>query len=672
MAHQQRQDTDGGARLADVVPLPVGLGYVPAATPGAPTVGQSPGRAEEQRLLVAEDSRAEEERLLVAEDSHAEEQRLLVAEDSHAEERPRVLTGRVLPAVPAAAPVLRALRPDRLAWQIVRHEIYYGTLGTARGLWALWTWATARELDAHLPTQPRLVLDARQRRQRIAWAGLSATTAAGAVVWATVGPLPLVAALLAVLAVAGGVERAIRHHQQRPRTEEQPPPVDTDRAEEAALPRLLGTSPTESRIIARLDRWDALAAARGLDGLTLVDLRASESGLVATLGLSGRWTAARVAAPDTVGRIRAALSVPSAVRADVVPGDVGDEVELRIRTRERRPDALWTPDHAGSIGVDTDTGQAVPIPPGRLLVAGTSGAGKSVALRVLMAGALLAEEPTAVIYLDGKGEESALWHNVRAAVEPDEIDQVIAEVTEEARERRDLMRANRVATWTPTPERPRLVVVVDEGAEIIAMDDRRRALVDRLSSMARVGRSRRIDVVWCTQRPTLGDGIPRQVNGVMDTRLVLRTAGVTETRQVLGPDWRAHELPGAGLAYLSGTGRGPDQPPIQVWDLSADETVTALPDRTPWQHGQADAEEDALGAEERQRALTVLAAMASAPLVSDLVPTSVVRDLLPGMTDVQRAAYLTALGCERGRTGSARGWRIDSVRAALDRLRDRR
>lgn len=646
MAHQQRQDDGVGRPLADVVPLPVGLGYVPAATPGAPTAP-----AEEDALG---------------------------AEVDHADERPRVLTGRALPARPTLpTPVLRALRrPDRLAWAILRHEIYYGTLGTARGLWALWTWATARELDAHLATQPRLVLDARQRRQRIAWAGLGATTAAGAVVWWAVGPVALVAALLAVLAVAGGVERAVRHHQQRPRAEERPPLSDeVDRAEGPALPRLLGTSPTESRIIARLDQWADLAAGRGLDGLRLVDLRASDAGLVATLGLSGRWTAARVAAPDTVGRIRAALSVPSTVRADVVPGDVGDEVELRIRTRERRTDALWTPDRAGSIGVDTDTGQAVPIPPGRLLVAGTSGAGKSVALRVLMASALLAEEPTAVIYLDGKGEESALWHNVRVAVEPDEIDQVIAEVSEEAQERRDLMRANRVATWTPTEERPRLVVVIDEGAEIIAMDTRRLALVDRLCSLARVGRSRRIDVVWCTQKPTVGDGIPRQVNGVMDTRLVLRTAGVTETRQVLGPDWRAHELTGAGLAYLSGTGRGPDQAPIQVWDLSADETVTALPDREPWQHGQQRAEEgqgtDA-DAEERERALTVLAEMASAPLVRDLVPTSVVRDLLPDMTDVQRANYLTALGCERGRTGSARGWRADSVQAALQRLRDRR
>lgn len=653
MAHQQRQDDGVGAPLADVVPLPVGLGYVPAATPGAPTVGQPPSPAPP--------APAEEDDL--------------GAEVDHAEEPARVLTGRVLPALPAARGRLRALRPDRLAWAIVRHEIYYGTLGTARGLWALWTWATARELDAHLATQPRLVLDARQRRQRIAWAGLGATTAAGAVVWWTVGPVAIVAALLAVLAVAGGVERAVRHHQQRPRTEEQPPPLsdEVDRAEGPELPRLLGTSPTESRIIARLDQWADLAAGRGLDGLSLVDLRASDAGLVATLGLSGRWTASRVAAPDTVGRIRAALSVPSAVRLDVAHGAVGDEVELRIRTRERRPDALWTPDRAGTIGVCTDTGQAVPIPPGRLLVAGTSGAGKSVALRVLMAGALLAEEPTAVIYLDGKGEESSLWHhNVRVAVEPDEIDQVIAEVAEEAQERRDLMRDARVATWTPTEERPRLVVVIDEGAEIIAMDSRRLALVDRLCSLARVGRSRRVDIIWCTQKPTLGDGIPRQVNGVMDTRLVLRTAGATETRQVLGPEWRAHELTGAGLAYLSGTGRGPDQAPIQVWDLSADETVTALPDREPWQHG-AHAEEDAdADAEERQRALTVLTEMARAPLVRDLVPTSVVRELLPDMTDVQRANYLTALGCERGRTGNARGWRADSVQSALQRLRDRR
>ncbi|RCV53550.1 ArsR family transcriptional regulator, partial [Marinitenerispora sediminis] len=205
------------------------------------------------------------------------------------------------------------------------------------------------------------------------------------------------------------------------------------------------------------------------------------------------------------------------------------------------------------------------------------------------AGGVCSEEPTAVVYIDGKGEESALWvGKARIAVEPEEILAVVQELLAEGRVRRDLMRAEGVANFTPTQERPRLLVVVDEGAEIIAMDDPQNdlPLLRGLRSLARTGRSRCIDVVWCTQKPTLGDGIDRQINGVMTDRAVLRTAGETENRQVLGSEWHSHELTGAGQVYIKDeSGRGPDQAPVLVWDLSDDaQVVKALPDREPWSY----------------------------------------------------------------------------------------
>lgn len=388
------------------------------------------------------------------------------------------------------------------------------------------------------------------------------------------------------LAVQGRALAAARPellHRAETRPSLEPRTTPTPASSAATATTVVGASVAENRILARLGEWDRYAAQRGLAGVAVADYTLGDTGITVVLHTSGKLTPAQLV--RRVDVVRAVLAVPARVAMDITPGDVGDQAVLRIRTRTPERDMTWAPTRRG-IGVDTDTGEVVEVPTGRKLIAGTSGAGKSVLLRVIMAEALCAPEPTAVIYLDGKGEESAVWEGkARVAVEPDEILDVVRELVAESEERRDLMRADRVATWTPTEERPRLVVVVDEGAEIIAMDDKDTPILDGLRSLARTGRSRCIDVVWCTQKPTLGEGIDSQINGVMEVRVVLRTAGATETRQVLGPGWRAHELTGAGLAYLSGTGRGPDQAPIQVWDLSADATVTALPDREPWQHG---------------------------------------------------------------------------------------
>src|SRR5699024_10409158 len=95
--------------------------------------------------------------------------------------------------------------------------------------------------------------------------------------------------------------------------------------------------------------------------------------------------------------IRAALSVPRDVRTDLSEGDYGDQAILRIRTRTPDRDTTWRPGRVG-VGLDTDTGQPVVLPKGRKLIAGTSGAGKSVLVRVRIAEALTADEPTVVVY----------------------------------------------------------------------------------------------------------------------------------------------------------------------------------------------------------------------------------------------------------------------------------
>ena len=357
---------------------------------------------------------------------------------------------------------------------------------------------------------------------------------------------------------------------------------------------VVGATAAENRILTALEgrRWEEAAKARGLEGIAPVDVALDENGIRCVLTLGGTWTTDKLR--KAADRVRALLAVPTATRIEITPGDKGDESVLRIRTRAKELDTAWSPSAKG-IGLDTDSGEVVDLPKGRKLVAGTSGAGKSVLVRVIMAAALISDEPTAVVYIDGKGEESALWVGmVRIAVEPEEISSVVEELVHEGNRRRDIMRERGVATWTPTKDDPRIVIVVDEGAEVMAMDSKDTPMLAGLQTIARTGRSRCLDLVWCTQKPTIGDGIDRQINGVMEIRTVLRTAGENETRQVLGTGWPNHTWTGVGLCVVKGTGRDSDQAPVAVWNLSDDATVKALPDTEPWIHPQfrGDAEGD--------------------------------------------------------------------------------
>ena len=100
-----------------------------------------------------------------------------------------------------------AKRPDRVALAVLKHELVYGSVGTARGLGSLWRWMTAAELDQQLATKPELVLDTRRKRRNIVLAGSGTTLAAGTAAWFLLSPAAPIMALLLVLTVAGAFER---------------------------------------------------------------------------------------------------------------------------------------------------------------------------------------------------------------------------------------------------------------------------------------------------------------------------------------------------------------------------------------------------------------------------------------------------------------------------------
>lgn len=339
----------------------------------------------------------------------------------------------------------------------------------------------------------------------------------------------------------------------------------------------------ESEIIHRIATWGDHAAERKLHEVLPGHPVIDESGLLIPIEFAGQWTPAKLDAQHD--QVRALLSVPDEVRTQIKPGGKADRALVRIRTRIRALDLAWNPERKG-LGLDADTGEVVYVDiTDRILIAGMSGAGKSVALRVLMAAAL-ALPNTVLVIIDLK-VEGALWsHVARVESEPEEIIQLVEELSEEMREREAIMRAQSLDQWIPTPERPRIVVVVDEGAELISEVEE---AIKGLRSLARRGRSAEIVEWWATQKPTVtgpGRGLDSSISAQLTSLISLAVSSPAEARNVLGEDaalkgWHPEDMQKGGwaLVRVQGGDRAPD--PVRVWFMEK-EHVKALTAREAW------------------------------------------------------------------------------------------
>jgi hypothetical protein len=426
----------------------------------------------------------------------------------------------------------------------------------------------------------------------------------------------------------------------------------------------------ESAIIDRVHTWEANAAERKLHevfpGSPVID----ESGILIPMEFAGLWTPAKL--DNQVDQLRALLAVPDEVKTQVKPGGTADRAVLRIRTRVRDLDLTWTPDRKG-LGLNADTGEVVCIDvTDRLSVAGMSGAGKSVALRVLMAEALSLPN-TMLVIIDLK-VEGALWsHVARVESEADGIQSVVDDLVTEMKEREAIMRTESLDTWEPTPERPRVVVVVDEGAELMSeVPD----AVTGLRSIARRARSAQIPLWWATQKPTVtgpGKGLDSAISAQLTSQVCMAVSSPTETRNVLGEDatakgWHAEDLLKGGwsLVRVQGEDRTPD--PTRVWHMTK-EHVKALEPRSPWRRTKAlvpvvDAKDALVVALELSEGLQGVSTVRLAVALNVSDAEVHVRMRVHGV-EVEPNAFAMGNG------EKARGYRRDKLEAAFNRRNDR-
>lgn len=324
-----------------------------------------------------------------------------------------------------------------------------------------------------------------------------------------------------------------------------------EEAEPATAAPVVGSGPL--RLIANPALFEEMTEERGLTGLSVLSHSETTDGLSVSVRLGGTLTLRGLSAK--ADQLETGLKAPHG-SLRVVPAARADRAELRIRLREPLMTSACWPGHPSrdiripvALGRD-DQGRAVAVNAlQRLVVAGTSGSGKSVALRALCAAVAVSGNAT-LIYIDPKRVEGGLWSKVpgvRVAGTKEEITAAVADIRQALSDRLGAMAARGDAEHEPSPEEPAIVVVVDEGAEL-----KRLGLADavmQLESVAQMGRAADVWLWWCSQTPTAkSGGLPQGIGTMAEGILGLRVKDPAVSRYVFGEDaadsgWAPHALP---------------------------------------------------------------------------------------------------------------------------------
>ena len=239
--------------------------------------------------------------------------------------------------------------------------------------------------------------------------------------------------------------------------------------------------------------------------------------------------------------------------------------------------SLWDPI---ALGVD-EHGEPVRIGlvERNVLVGGEPGAGKSVALSLLVAAAAL--DPTARVWLlDGKLVELAAWAPVaERLVGPDggEAIDTLRQVQREMDARYRELLARGLRKVRRDEGLPLHLVVVDELAFYVTLPDRkqRQELTELLRDLVARGRAAGVIVVCATQKPG-ADVVPSSLRDLFGFRLALRCNTPQASDTILGQGWAsagadASTVPGAqrGVGFLLAEGERPTR--VKTYHLDDDE-----------------------------------------------------------------------------------------------------
>jgi len=285
----------------------------------------------------------------------------------------------------------------------------------------------------------------------------------------------------------------------------------------------------------------------------------SIANLVDDIALSLATTGVRIEAPIP-GKAAVGVEVPNSVRETVYLRELIDTPEFRDS-----PDKL-----TAALGVDV-AGDPIYIDIAKmphLLIAGTTGSGKSVCLNCLILSLLYKATPDEVklIMIDRKKVEFNVYNKLPHLIVPvvsnnkkaaGALTWAVAEMENrysqiEEMGVRDLFSYNKMIK--PFPERkpmPQLVIFIDELADLMMTD--RDAVEESICRIAQKGRAAGVHVVLGTQRPSV-DVITGLIKANVPSRIAFTVASQVDSGTIIGSGG-AEKLIGRGDMLFAPTGR---------------------------------------------------------------------------------------------------------------------
>jgi DNA segregation ATPase FtsK/SpoIIIE-like protein len=198
-----------------------------------------------------------------------------------------------------------------------------------------------------------------------------------------------------------------------------------------------------------------------------------------------------------------------------------------------------------------------------LLVAGTTGSGKSEFLKAMLAGLAARLSPLELrfLLLDPKHvtfnfpcKSPYLLHPVAHTV--DEAMPLVQECFAETERRYALLEKRgmeHVGQLTKTDALPRIVIIFDEFADLMAEPDSRRELEGSLKRIGALARAAGIHLVLATQRPDK-DVVTPQLKANLPTRICLRVDGERNSKIILDEEGGENLLGQGDLFWKHGGG----------------------------------------------------------------------------------------------------------------------
>ncbi len=200
-----------------------------------------------------------------------------------------------------------------------------------------------------------------------------------------------------------------------------------------------------------------------------------------------------------------------------------------------------------------------------MLVAGATGAGKSVCINTLLMSILYKASPDDVrlILIDPKRVEM----NVYAGIPHLMLDEIVCDVDKairalnwaitemnrritflEANKFRNIEEYNEDCLKTGNEKMPRLVIVVDELADLMALG--KKAVEDSINRIARLARAVGIHLILATQRPSV-DVISGTIKNNLPTRIAFRVTAGPDSRTVLDAGGAEKLLGNGDMLYMT-------------------------------------------------------------------------------------------------------------------------